>query len=289
MSEAAIADFLAAFVPALGEGSEPVRGRVLLSPKRLVLAGSEKRTTVPLEGVFDVTVGRAPRELARFFDDVLTIAYEREGRRHVAVVEGDAETVERFTGVLFKALLSGTSALVVHPARLGGRITDAPTRKATLRLGSKTVSFREASEPIAIDLSAVTHFEKRTREIGGRSRPVLSVRHTQDGVAITTEATLGSHRRMNLLGRYLRREYTDVMAELDEVALSAEETEALVALYSAPAGASLAGLLGNDSSMVGLILDGLREKELVADRKNATELTPKGRTVVNTRIEDVNA
>jgi len=289
VSESVVADFVARFVPAVGGRSEPIRGRVVLSRKRLVLAESGERTTIPLSGIFDVKLGQAPRELARFFDDVMTVAYERDGTRRVAVVEGDSEIVERFAGVLFKALLSGTSALVVHPARVGGRVTNAPVRETSLRLRPGTVSFRGSGDPVTISLSAVTHFEKHSREVRGRSRPVLSVRHSHEGTAMTTEAILASGRKMNLLGRYLQREYADVMADLEGMDLSSEETEALVALYSAPEGASLAGLLGADLGTVGVILGRLREKGLVADGENATELTPKGQTVVSTRIEDVNA
>jgi taxis protein CheF len=289
VSEGVIADFIAQFVPALDGYTEPIRGRVVLSRKRLVLAASEERTTIPLSGVFDVTVGTAPRELARFFDDTLTIAYEYEGTRRVAVIEGKGETVERFSGVLFKALLHATTALVVHPARIGGRVTDAPIRQRALKLRPGVVSFRGTDDSLTIDLSAVTHFEKGSRELRGRSRPVLSVRHTDDGASATTEIVLASHRKMNLLGRYVRREYTQVMAEIEEIDLSAEQTEALVALYSAPKGASLARLLGADSTTVAMVLDGLRNKELIADGESTTELTPKGHTVVSARIEDVNA
>jgi len=71
-----------------------------------------------------------------------------------------------------------------------------------------------------VDLTTVSDFERTTRDIGGRSRPVLVVRHMQDGTAITTEAALASSRKMSILGRYLRREYSALMELLSTVELT---------------------------------------------------------------------
>lgn len=277
VSESVVADF----VPALDGRSEPVRGRVILSRKRLVLAESDTRTTIPLRRIFDVRIGRVPGELAHALSEGLTVAYEREGARRVAVVASDDGTIERFATVLFKTLVNGTSATIVHPARVGRRVTGVAPRDVTLRLRPEAVSFQGTGNPVRISFAAVTHFEKHSREIRERSRPVLSVRHTDDGTATTTEIILASGRTANLLGRYLRRECGAVANETESVDLSSAQTQTLVVLHSAPEGVDLARLLGAEPSAVEGVLDELREKGLVADTGRKVRLTSRGRSVVD--------
>ena len=136
MPESKIADFVARFLPDSRKRAEPTKGRVVLSQKRLVLAGGEGKVTIPLGHVFDVVVGQIPSGLSAFFDDTVVIAYRRGSDRTTAVLEADGETITRFRTVLFKALLQGTAVRVKHPAQVGGRRRDASVRTAELRLGA---------------------------------------------------------------------------------------------------------------------------------------------------------
>lgn len=127
MSESVIADFVATFNSERSTRAEPVKGRVLLSQKRLVLAADNSKTTIPLSAIFDVAVGHVPPDLGDFFDSTVTVAFEKGDDRFVAVVEADDETIEKFSTVLFKALLNGTDTTVQHPAEIGGRVTTPST------------------------------------------------------------------------------------------------------------------------------------------------------------------
>lgn len=92
---------------------------------------------------------------------------------------------------------------------------------------------------------------------------------------------------MNLLGRYIRLQYTHLKQELADVTLTSEEIEALVAIYSSGPNASLAAVLGVDASRVTMLLNDLIEKELVTD-DDGIALTSLGRAAVSEHIEDVN-
>lgn len=289
MPETTIADFVAWFLPDDRGGPEPVKGRVVLSQKRLVFVTSDGRTTIPLADVFDVVVGQVPQDLAAYFDDTVAIAYTVLGERRTAVVEADAETITRFRTVLFKALLGGATVRVKHPAKIGGRYTDATARKASLRLDERAVTFRGLETPLRIDLSSVTHMEKTDLTINGRTRPALNVQFTEGGRAITSEVVMSSSRRMNLLGRYLRLEYSDLLGEINEIDISDVETELLVALYSGAADTDAANVLGKDPSTVTMLLNALEDKELVASTDEGTKLTSLGRLAVSERVETVNA
>lgn len=285
MSESVVADFTARFATDVG-ATEPVRGRVLLSKQRLVLAHGDGKTTVPLSAVFDVAVGDVPQAVSEFFDDTVTVGYRTYGKRHTAYVEAEKHAVDRFSQLLFKVLLDGTSVAVTHPARVGGRVTDADTVRGRLRLRSDGVTCRCEDRQVDVDLDSVIHFEREGRTVEGTTRQVLSIRHVDGDRTVTTELSVASPETMNVLGRYLRREYGEVMAEVRDMELSRAETEVLVGLYSGGSGADLAGLLGMESSRLSMVLNGLVEKGLVDGE--GTALTGKGRIVVGDRIEDVN-
>ncbi|MFB6165002.1 MAG: CheF family chemotaxis protein [Haloarculaceae archaeon] len=288
MSESVIADFVAKFNASLTERAEPVSGRVLLSQKRLVLASDAGRVTVALSKIFDVAVGHVPPDLGDFFDSTVTIAFNQNGRRHVAAVEADDEKIGKFSTVLFKALLNGTTMTVKHPARVGGRVTGESFETAKLFLKPQSVQFKGPDTGFSVDLSTVTNFERTVREIAGRDREVLAVRHMRSGQALTSLAAIDSARKMSLLGRYLRLEYGDVVADLRDLDLGEAETELLVAVYSTGPGVSLPSFLDTDPSQVTMLLNDLQQKGLVADGEDGTELTAKGRIVVSDALEDVN-
>jgi helix-turn-helix protein len=283
MSEKVIADFVARFSLDTFDSPEPVKGRIVLSRKRLVLASGDSKTTVPVSSIFDVNVGQVPGELESFFQDTVTIAYREDDRRRSAVVEAGTEEVSRFKTVLFKAELNGSKARVKHPARVGGRVTDASFRPSKLKIRPGTVEF-VGEESVTVDLANVTHFQKDARDRGS----VLVVRHADQGQSVTSEFVIESDRKLNLLGRYLRLEYSELAQEVEEVTTSEDEMEALVAVYSGARSGDLAGTLGVDSSRVTMLLNDLREKELIDEGKKGLSLTAQGQLLVSDRIESVN-
>jgi helix-turn-helix protein len=288
VSERVVADFVGRFYLTDLDRSEPMRGRVVLSPKRLVLAGEDRTVTIPLEGVFDVAVGHVPEEMRPFFQDTVTVAYNGTEGRRIAVVEADADTIDKFSTVLFKAHLTGREVVVEHPAKRGGRVVDSPARRARLSVEQGNLAFQAGDGSFEVDLATVTDFETEQRPIDGTDRAVLSVRHVPEATALVSVIALPSDRVRNLLGRYLRLEYSDIVEALDDVALSDEELQALLAIYSAGDGVDPFDVVTVDGAQTTLVLNRLRDKGLVADRADGTALTARGRVVVNRRLEDVN-
>ena len=292
MSESVIADFVGKFNSEGMSRGEPIKGRIVLSQKRLVLAANrDAKSTIPLSAIFDVAVGHIPPDLGDFFDSTVTIAFEKNDSRYVAVVEADDDKIEKFSTVLFKAILNGTDMTVRHPAKVGGRVMDTEYVPAKLSLKPGTVCFVTSEGQTSVDLANVTDFGRDTTRIAGSKRPILKVRHTNSGQATTTLAATESPRKMSILGRYLRLEYSDLMAELEDVDLSPEATELLVAVYSGAGGQgiSLANILDMEGSQVTMLLNDLQEQGLVVDTEAGTELSPQGQVYVNHHLEDVNA
>ena len=292
MSESVIADFVGKFNSEVAGRGDPIRGRVVLSQKRLVLAASEDdKLTIPLDSIFDIAVGQVPPDLGDFFDSTVTVAFERKGKRLVAAIEAGDKKIEKFGTVLFKAVINGTETTVKERARVGGRVTDESFKTAKLFLTSGNVEFRRSDRSFNVDLKTVSDFDRNTREINGKGRPVLTVRHMKNGTAMTTLAAMASNRKMSILGRYLRREYSELMEELKDVELTKNKKEVLVAMYSTGDmdGMPLASILGKDSSQVSMIVQDLAADGLVQDASNGPTLTPTGKVVASRHLEDVNA
>lgn len=287
MTESVVADFVTDVIPDTAAYDEPVRGRVLMNREQVVFVTADDRTGFAIDDVFDVAYGSAPKELREFFEDTVTVAYSARGGQHVAIIEGADQTVERFTNLLFKGVLNGTTVYVKHPARVGGRITDEPFRRAGLFVSPTAVKFK-ADDPFAIDVSTVSKFERVDREVNGSTRPVLSVQHTAGMEMVTSEVALQPERKMNVLGRFLRIEYTQLREDLADISLSDEEIEVVVGLYSGATEGSLAGMLGVEASRVSTMLKKLVEKGLLEDGSSGWALTPIGKLAVGEHIEDVN-
>lgn len=289
MSEAVVADFAGRFYTEKMETMEPITGRVLLSRKQLVLVTDDQETRIPLSSVIETNIGSPPQAFKQFFNDTITIAYKKDGQQKVAVIEGTGKNVEKFKTVFFKVILGDQTVIVKHPAKRGGRITDASDRKMKLGLKRGQLDLKGNNETVTIDLGGVIDFGREQRDIGGKTRPTLSVDHTEGGTTLTTLITLPNGRKLNLLGRYVRLEYSDIMEDLQEIEVGEEEVETLVSLYSAGGSAELGMLVTGDINETRAIVDRLKDKELVEDGEEGLSLTAKGQVIVNKKIESVNA
>jgi helix-turn-helix protein len=289
MSEGVVADFPGRFLTEEMETQEPVNGRILLSEKQLVLATEEAKTRVPLSAVVDTNVGSPPPAFQQFFNDTVTIQYKKNGDRQAAIIEATGKNVEKFKTVFFKTAVGGQTVIVTHPAKRGGRITDASDRKMKLKLKRGQLDLKGKEETVTIDLGGVIDFGREQRDIGGKTRPTLSVDHSEAGTTLTTLITLPNSRKLNLLGRFVRLEYSEIMEDLEEIDVGEEEVETLVSLYSAGGSAELSMLVTGDINETRAIVDQLQEKELVEDNEDGLALTPKGQVIVNEKIESVNA
>lgn len=288
MGETVIADFVAHVADeTIGDG-QSVKGRVLLSQRRLVLATDDHRTSIPLSRVFDVAVGHVPPDVRSFFNDSVTVAYRKGGQRRAAVVEGDHGTIEKFTLVLFRALVDGTDVSVIHPARVGGRVQSETPEPATVGLRERSLALRTAETTVAVDLETVSSFRRTSRELDDTTRPTVEVRHLSGDAVVLTVVAFDTQRTLNIVGRYLRREYDDIHAELRDLDLTDEAIEALVTLYSTGGNVDLSDLLDADPSRVTMVLNGLKEDGLVVDGPDGVQLTTRGRIVATTRLEGVN-
>lgn len=286
MAESVIADFVGSFNSEVSARKEPTKGRILLSERRLVLAGDEGTVTVPLSAIIDVGVGQVPEGLGEFFNSTVTVAFERDDRQFVAAIEADDEKITKFSNVLFNVLLNGTDVTLQHPERVGGRVTGTSFEAAKTFVRPGTLRFRRADDTVDLSLAAVRGLDRLTREIEGRNRSTLVVHHVADGRSLTTLVAASSARKLSILGRYLRLEYSDRVADLEDVALGDEAARALLAIYSAGPDVPLGDVLDVDVERVATLIATLRQGGLlVDDGDEGLRISPLGRVVVHRRVD----
>ena len=293
--ESIVVDFVANFVAGGDAAFDPVKGRVLMSERRLVLATSNTKTTIPITSIYDIAVGQVPPEVEEFFDYTVMVGYVDGDYRRSTVIGGDRETIEKFSLLLFRATLNGSTALVTHPAKVGGRVMDTPKQKTGLHLDYESVAFPgsdvSTSEggPFSIDLASVIFFEVMERSTNdGETRLVLSVQHVENGQTVTSEISMTSRRKMNILGRYLRLIYHWIKSDVRDVDIEEHELEVLVGLYSTAEEIDLASLLDIGEAELDARLESLHEDDLITDEEPPVDLTPQGRFIVNEEFEDIN-
>jgi len=292
MNEKVVADFTGRYAvdPASGIADEPDGCRVVMSRRRLVVASDgDERLTVPLSSVVDVVVGNVPSGLRDLFDDTITVAYETEsGTVETVLVEASNDTVSRFTDVLFRCLLDGTEAVAKHPAKVGGRVTDAEAEPAKVSIDSERVEVRTPSGEFDVDITTVVDFDRAERAPDGTERATLAVKHADGADMVTSLLAPNSSRKMNLLGRYLRIEYSEVRRELEDVQVSQPEKRVLVTVYSTGGDIDFTRVLDGNAAQATNVLNSLREKGLVEEGESGVSLTSQGQVVVTQRLEDVN-
>jgi helix-turn-helix protein len=140
-----------------------------------------------------------------------------------------------------------------------------------------------------VEPTGLVHAERGRQRVAdsGSTRKAVKVRHDDDGRRVTTEIGARDDRVFQVLERRITHDYRRREERLQELELSDEETETLVALYSAGDGMDVGMLLDVDPDGLGEILESLSAKGLV-DMEDDPGLTAMGETAVSERLEDVN-
>jgi len=267
----------------------PRDGQVTLTRDRIVLDDGTEQVTVPLQAVFDVNPGAQPQVFDALGGVPITVAYDSDGERTVAAIAGKEETIRKFTTALFKTILDDTWVTLKHPARRGGRVTDASFEPGMLSLSARGVTVDTEEGTVGIETASVVGFTRQKQAVDGEQRPTLVIRHVSDGTAVTTDVAMESARDLSLLGRYLRRHYDELVAAIRELSLSAVEIRALVTIYTTGDEVGVADVLGLVKGQRKQLFTALGEKSLIRSGADGVELTTRGQVVVNHYIDEVNS
>ena len=280
-----LADTRARFAVAVREGRAVTDvawtpGRVLLSNRRLVLAGNDGRQTVPLSRV-DGLGGRhdANQSIARVSN---YLSFELD-ERVLLVAAADHESFERD---VYRALLDGSTPLVRHPAVVGGVVSDADWERARLGIGEDGLSAAlESGAFVRFDLDDLSGLEATERTVADRKRPVLEVAHTDDdGTSVETHLG-GDPRQMRFVEAWLHKGTARSAANVE---LSSRDREVLMALYSGVSPFEIPAFLGDEVDAVEETFTRLVDLEIVelVRTRQEVSLNARGRNIASEAMNE---
>ena len=255
-------------------------GRILLSNKRLILARSDGKRTIPLKQIRSLE-GR---------NDVNQLVAKVSGYVSLQLSTGDvllvsAEDPESFERMLYRALLDRTVILARHPAVEGGVVTDVEWEKARLKIGEGSVDIAIADGSfVEIDLDDIGSMEANERSVKGEDRRVLEVEHSQEGTSVQTYIS-GTTRRCSILETLLRKGESRSEIGVD---LTERQNEVLMALYSGVSPFEIPDFLGMDVDEVEEVFDRLIELEVIEEIRTRREvaLNARGRNIASEAMND---
>lgn len=254
-------------------------GRIILSNRRLVLAGSEGKRAIPLGAIAGIG-GRYDlnQEIARVSEYVAL-------RLDDGVVLVAPEDRERFETSLFRVLLDREMVLAKHPAVEGGVVQDVEWHKARLKLEEETLALAMADGTfVEIELDDVGQVEEGERTVIDEKRRVVEVAHVEGGTGVQTYLA-GPERRCSFVETLLGRGAERNQASLD---LDEAEKEVLMALYSGVSPFEISDFVGMDVETVEETFERLIDLDVLEEVRVRREvaLTTRGRNLASESINE---
>lgn len=282
--EYVVADTQGRFAQAMRDGRRVndaawTSGRIVLSNRRLVLAGNDGKRTVPL-GAVEGIGGRhdASQSLAQvagyvslqFEDEVLLVA----ARDHDA-----------FERDVYRALLDKRMLLVRHPAVEGGVVQDTEWEKGRLQVGEDALNLAlQGGTFVSLDLADIGTLDAAERTVRGEKRLVVEAEHTEGETSVQTHIA-GTDRQCALLRSLLGEGERRSAGNLD---LCDPEREVLMALYSGVSPFEIPAFLDMDVDAVEAIFERLVDLEVVEEVRVRREvaLLPRGRNAASRAMSE---
>jgi helix-turn-helix protein len=286
-SEYKIADGSGKFLQAVKDGrrlkdAKWTNGRVLLSNKRIVLAGNDGKRNLPLSGVESLSGRYDVNQTVAEVSDYVSIRMSNES----VVLVSLGENTESFEAKLYGALLDQTELLVKHPAVEGGVVTDEEFERARIKVDEEELSVAMSSGSfVSVELDDVGSAEAASLEVEGEQKPVLKVEHTvEKDTSVQTYFATDSH-TASILESLLTKEAEKSQGSVD---LSETEKRVLMALYSGVSSFEIPDFLGMDVDEVEEIFERLIEVDVLEEVRQRREVAMKtrGRNIASEAINE---
>lgn len=244
--------------------TEPSKAQFRLDNDRVAIEGDQLAEETRLDEIFDIRLGQPPQAaMDTLSGTVLTIAFERGGQRVVLFIDGTESTLDRVSGLLFRRLLDGTEVAVCHPATIGGRVTERRFDIGELRVTPGRVGCTSIRQPFNLELETIVAVNRSEQQILGHEEPTVDLRYVRQGVVVGVALSLNPPRKLNLLGRYLRRKYGRLRRELLELDPPVPVVRTLTRLYAHRGRTDSASVLAQESVDPEPLLEELIKNDLV--------------------------
>ena len=255
------------------------QGRIVLSNRRLIVAGSDGKRSIGLKSISKLG-GRADvnQEIASV-PEYVSIHVDED----VFLIETSDSVELEFQ--LYQVLLNGSTVSVKHPAIEGGVVQDVEWVDGRLKLEDASVVIALASGKLVdVTLDDVATVDIDRREVNGNPAAVVNLDHTEDGTNVVT-AVSGPIRQVRLFGSFVRSRTSKNDVSLE---LTTRDREVLMALYSGVSPFEIPDFVGLDPDTVEEIYDQLIEASVLNEVRvrREVELTPRGRNLASEAMSE---
>ena len=287
--ETKVADTRGQFLRALRDGRELndatwANGRILLSNRRLVLAGTGGKRTFPLSAIDRVGGRFDVNQRVATVSDYLALQFD--GGNDVVLV-APAEH-EEFEMKLYDALLSSTKFLIRHPAVEGGVVQDTEWEVGRVKVGVDAASLATAAGTfVEVRLDDIGDTEMGRRTVQDEQREVIEVEHSDEGTSVETYIS-APERAVGILRSLLRIGDEQTETALD---LSHQDKQVLMALYSGVSPFDIPDFLGIDVDQVEDLFVRLIDHDVLDEVRvrHEVELNARGRSIAADAIDEQGA
>jgi helix-turn-helix protein len=255
------------------------QGRLLLSNKRLILAGSDGKRTIRLS---DIT-GLSGREDAT--QSIAALSHYLSIKLGDDVIIVAATDHDEFKTAFFKAVLGETVIKAKHPAVEGGVVQDSTWETARLAVEAEAlVTTLESGSLVELGLEEISGLTTERRTVDGTKRPVIEVSHAEGATTVETHLT-GAPRTCIFIQAFLREGERRSETNVD---LSPSEEEVLMALHSGVSPFSIPDFIGQEVETVEETFERLIELDIVDEVRQRREvrLNSRGRSIASEAIEE---
>jgi helix-turn-helix protein len=256
-------------------------GRILLSNKRLVLAGNGGKRTIPLSQLREVSGRYDVNQMVARVSEYVSVRY---GDDVILVSTQSAEDEEPFEDDCYRALLDQRVVLAKHPAVKGGVVQETEWEKGRVKIGEGALNLAISTGAfVEISLDDIGAISMAERTISEEKRAVIEVEHTEDETSVQTYLS-GDDQRTALLASFLKQD-EEGPANLD---LSGVEREILMALYSGVSPFDIPDFLGKEVEAVEEAFERLIDLDVLEEVRirRDVSLTARGRNVASEAINE---
>jgi len=251
--------------------------RIVLTDRRLVLAGNGSNRTIPHGRV------TIPDDLDGAENAAETLVLQMGS----TVIEVSPAGETDFQDAYYRANLAGEVVLVNHPAVVGGVVQeDAAWEKAKFSTTEERFSLTfPGGDRVRCDFADVGTVETGSRSVMGETRPVVEIEHTDDDDRSVETHLSGTERHTSVL----RELFEERVAERDEdYELTETESQVLMALYSGVSPFEMSDFVGLSVDEVEEIYQKLLDVGAVDKVRTRTEvsLNAQGRNMASEAMSE---
>ncbi|ELZ71656.1 chemotaxis protein CheF1 [Haloferax sp. Atlit-10N] len=255
-------------------------GRILLSNRRLILAGTGGKRTIQLSKIQEFGGRYDVNQRIATVSDYFSV-HIPSGVVLLAPVDYD-----EFETDFFGALLNTEQFLARHPAVAGGVVQNTEWEKSRLKVEDEAVSMATVGGKfVEVRLDDIGDVKTGERTIVDKHRSVIEVEHSDDeGTSLQTYIS-GSDRAVSFLYTLLREG-----EELSETSIELSETDkqVLTALYSGVSPFDIPSFLGLDVDEVEELFQRLIDHNVVEEIRvrHEVQLNARGRSIASDAINE---